>query len=238
MHDGTPLGPAVLAVGFGLAVAEGPARAEASVRADETGADTDTYLARHGLAFVMYENGTHVVVHGKVTNNDVLTVFFTAFNYAPQMGALYEELLSSWRAAGGTLFNASVDMAKPSKWGSWGVLCQLDDSPPRWDVLMRANATPPDWEDPPPPLSCTRFCAARARMPRGSAARQRPISSSAARAMTCSGGMAAMTGCTEVRAKIAQSCRARGPSKRSRGTARKGTCGDLRAQSQLARSKW
>ena len=159
-------------------------RAVARARAAESGADPDTYLARHGhdlafdlaaealrrgslselltetlpyhaevaarhgLALVMYEGGTHVVGHGEVTDNDALTDFFTAFNYSPQMGTLYEELLAGWRAAGGTLFNAFVDVAQASKWGSWGALRHLDDATPRWDVLMRANATPPDWGDP------------------------------------------------------------------------------------------
>jgi hypothetical protein len=107
--------------------------------------------ARHGLDLVMYEGGTHVVGHGAVTENAALTDFFTAFNYSPQMGTLYEELLAGWRAAGGTFFNAFVDVASASKWGSWGALRHLDDDTIRWDVLMRANATPPHWDDRRPP---------------------------------------------------------------------------------------
>ncbi len=103
--------------------------------------------ARHGLDLVMYEGGTHVVGQGTVTENDTLTAFFTAFNYSPQMGTLYQELLDGWQGAGGTLFNAFVDVAIASKWGSWGALRHLDDATPRWDVLMRANATPPHWDD-------------------------------------------------------------------------------------------
>ena len=106
---------------------------------------------RHGLRLVMYEGGTHVVGHGPTVDNDEITRFFTAFNYSPQMGVLYEELLSGWHAAGGTLFNAFVDVAKPSKWGSWGALRHLDDTTPRWQVLMQANAEAPSWDDPRPP---------------------------------------------------------------------------------------
>lgn len=102
--------------------------------------------ARHGLRLVMYEGGTHVVGQGAVVENDALTEFFVGFNYSPQMGALYEELLSGWTAAGGTLFNAFVDVAAPSKWGSWGALRHLDDSTPRWETLLRANAVAPDWD--------------------------------------------------------------------------------------------
>lgn len=102
--------------------------------------------AQHGLRLVMYEGGTHVVGHGAVVENDALTEFFIGFNYSPQMGVLYDELLSGWTAAGGTLFNAFVDVAAPSKWGSWGALRHLDDTTPRWDALMRANAQAPEWD--------------------------------------------------------------------------------------------
>jgi hypothetical protein len=102
--------------------------------------------AQHGLRLVMYEGGTHVVGHGAVVENDALTEFYVGFNYSPQMGALYDELLTGWTAAGGTLFNAFVDVAAPSKWGSWGALRHLDDTTPRWDALMRANAQAPEWD--------------------------------------------------------------------------------------------
>ena len=104
--------------------------------------------ARHGLDLMMYEGGTHVAGHGATTENDTLTGFFTGFNYSPQMGRLYEELLAGWQAAGGTAFNAFVDVATASKWGSWGALRHLNDDTPRWRVLMDANATPPDWAGP------------------------------------------------------------------------------------------
>ncbi|WP_247651160.1 calcium-binding protein [Roseovarius autotrophicus] len=107
--------------------------------------------ARHGLELVMYEGGTHVVGHGSTIANDEITRFFTAFSYSPQMGTLYEELLSGWHASGGTLFNAFVDVTRPSKWGSWGALRHLDDATPRWQVLMQANAQVPSWDDPRPP---------------------------------------------------------------------------------------
>ncbi len=102
--------------------------------------------ARHGLRLVMYEGGTHVVGQGAVVENDALTDFFVGFNYSPQMGALYDALMTGWTAAGGTLFNAFVDVAAPSKWGSWGALRYLNDSTARWDALMRANAVAPTWD--------------------------------------------------------------------------------------------
>ena len=100
---------------------------------------------RHGLRLVMYEGGSHVTGHGTAVDNEALTAFFTAFNYTPQMGTLYDDLSAGWSKAGGTLFNAFVDVAAPSKWGSWGALRHLDDDNPRWNALMRANQVAPDW---------------------------------------------------------------------------------------------
>ena len=118
-------------------------------------ADTLPYhadvAARHGLDLVMSKGGSHVAATGTVTDNAALTGFFTAFSYAPPMGTLYDELRAGWRAAGGTLFTAFVDVAPPAPRGSWGALRHLADDNPRWQALMRANATPPHWDDPRPP---------------------------------------------------------------------------------------
>lgn len=73
----------------------------------------------HGLDLVMYEGGTHVVGVGHWVDNETLTEFFVHLNYSDEMGQLYSELLAGWEAAGGTLFNAFVDVSEPSKWGSW-----------------------------------------------------------------------------------------------------------------------
>ncbi|TPE49744.1 hypothetical protein [Amaricoccus solimangrovi] len=100
-----------------------------------------------GLDLVMYEGGTHVVGQGAATGDQALTDFFTALNYSPGMGDLYAKLLAGWRAAGGTLFTAFVDVAGPSRWGSWGALRHLDDDTPRWQALRAFNAANPAWWD-------------------------------------------------------------------------------------------
>ena len=89
----------------------------------------------HGLDLVMYEGGTHVAGSGQWINNDLLTEFFTHLNYSDGMGQLYTELLAGWEDAGGTLFNAFVDVARPSQWGSWGALRHLEDSTPKHAAL-------------------------------------------------------------------------------------------------------
>jgi hypothetical protein len=90
----------------------------------------------HGLDLVMYEGGTHVVGIGQWVHNNQLTEFFAHLNYSDGMGELYAELLAGWDAAGGTLFNAFVDVAEPSQWGSWGSLRHLQDSTSRHDAVM------------------------------------------------------------------------------------------------------
>ncbi len=101
-----------------------------------------------GLDLIMYEGGSHVAAQMDRVDDEALTTFFEQFNYSPQMARLYMQLIDGWNAAGGRMFNAFVDVAAPSKWGSWGGLRHLDDANPRWDVLMAHNAGGPvDWED-------------------------------------------------------------------------------------------
>ncbi len=91
---------------------------------------------KHGLDLIMYEGGSHVVGIGPAMVDDVeLTAFLTHFNYSPEMGALYRELIAGWHAMGGTLFNVYADVYKPTKWGSWGALRYLSDDNPRWQAL-------------------------------------------------------------------------------------------------------
>ncbi|UWR27442.1 hypothetical protein K3757_05755 [Sulfitobacter sp. S223] len=92
-----------------------------------------------GLELIMYEGGTHVVGIGAQVDDERLTDFFHHFNYSPEMGQLYTDLLQGWADAGGRLFNAYADVYVPTKWGSWGALRHLDDSNPRWDAMVAAQ---------------------------------------------------------------------------------------------------
>tara|TARA_R100000322_G_C5319859_1_gene160183 strand:+ start:103 stop:552 length:450 start_codon:yes stop_codon:yes gene_type:complete len=89
----------------------------------------------HDLDLVMYEGGSHVVGLGAQVNDESLTAFFHHLNYAPQMGALYTDLMAGWLAVGGQLFTHYSDVYAPTKWGSWGALRYLADENPRWDAL-------------------------------------------------------------------------------------------------------
>ncbi len=108
--------------------------------------------AAHGLQLVAYEGGTHITGQGSIVDDEQVTGFLIDYSYSADMATLYERLLSGWTEAGGTLFMAFVDVAGPSKWGSWGALRTLEDSNPRWDVLVAANAISPSWETRDPAL--------------------------------------------------------------------------------------
>lgn len=98
--------------------------------------------AAHGLRLLMYEGGTHVTGSGAVIEDEVLTAFFSAYNYSAGMAGLYAEALAAWRALGGGPFNAFVDVGPPGKWGSWGALRHLDDVNPRAATLAAWNGLP------------------------------------------------------------------------------------------------
>ncbi|WP_323767621.1 calcium-binding protein [Antarctobacter sp.] len=102
---------------------------------------------KNNLRLIMYEGGTHLVGHGARVNDERLTAFFNTFSYTPEMAKLYEQLLAGWVDAGGVLFNAFVDVAPATMWGSWGAKRYLEDENPRWDMLMAFNASGPNgWE--------------------------------------------------------------------------------------------
>ncbi len=100
---------------------------------------------KHGLALVMYEGGNHAVGVGEIANDAELTAFFTTFASSEEMGELYDSLLQRWRGLGGRSFNAFVDVATPSKWGSWGHLRHLWDKTPRAMRLAQYNLAGPHW---------------------------------------------------------------------------------------------
>lgn len=91
--------------------------------------------ANAGLELIMYEGGTHAAPIGEAIEDDRLVNFLIGFSYSPQMGALYRDTLAAWAGLTDSPFNAFVDVAPPSQWGSWGALRHLNDENPRWGAL-------------------------------------------------------------------------------------------------------
>lgn len=101
-----------------------------------------------GLQLVAYEGGQHIVGKIGLENNEKLTDFFIALNRHPEMYAVYTQLLNNWKQAGGTLFMHFVDVADPSKWGSWGALEYVDqEGSPKYNALMDFMEENPCWWD-------------------------------------------------------------------------------------------
>ena len=102
---------------------------------------------QRGLKLMAYEGGQHLVGVGNEVNSEVLTNFFIALNKRPEMYDLYKQHLQNWKQAGGTLFNAFSSVGKGSKWGSWGVLDDINQTrSPKFDALIDfMNSTPVWW---------------------------------------------------------------------------------------------
>ncbi|MCG7624723.1 hypothetical protein [Epibacterium sp. Ofav1-8] len=135
---------------FDVAVSQAAAELQDGLNAAQSEGTLDDLLTRvlpyhaevareHDLDLIMYEGGTHVVGHGPLVDDDMLTEFFVHLNYTAEMAELYRRLLNAWPDLGGTLFGAYSDVSVAGRWGSWGALRTLSDSNPRWDVLEAAK---------------------------------------------------------------------------------------------------
>ncbi len=98
------------------------------------------------LDLIMYEGGTHVILPYNEPKDEELIGLLTEFNYSPYMVRLYDETMQAWEETGGRLFNAFVDVSRPSRYGSWGHLRHIDDSTERWKSVIRQNAISNDYE--------------------------------------------------------------------------------------------
>lgn len=141
------LDAAIAPVRFDLAIPKAVAAVREGSLAELTGTFWPYHAEvakRYGLELVMYEGGSHAVGHGAAQNDEELTEFFITLNYSEPMAALYGEAISAWHAVGGRMFNNFVDVARPSKFGSWGALRHLEDETARWAVLVEANLQAPE----------------------------------------------------------------------------------------------
>ena len=82
----------------------------------------------YGLKLLAYEGGQHLVGSGGAQNNEQLMTLFHAANRDPRMGALYQEQLTNWFAAGGDLYTLYSSVTRPNKNGSWGLSEYLGQS--------------------------------------------------------------------------------------------------------------
>jgi hypothetical protein len=102
-----------------------------------------------GLDLVAYEGGQHVHHMFKVPKEAAaLGDFLAEFVRSPQMADLYQALWDGWSEIGDGSFMQFGWVSQSSKWGSWAVWENLEDSNPRGDLLIELNEeTASWWED-------------------------------------------------------------------------------------------
>ena len=112
-------------------------------------ADTEYHAKvaqQRGLQLVAYEGGQHVVTHdGALRKDPAVQALLLAMNRDPKMGALYERLLDTWKAQGGTLFMHYVDITAYGQYGCWGALESLTEDSPKYRALVDWSLAHPRW---------------------------------------------------------------------------------------------
>lgn len=88
----------------------------------ETNARQVALARKHGVPYVAYEAGQHLVGVGGAENNQALMDLFVAANRHPKMKDVYLRSMNNWKDVGGGLYVIFSSMGRPSKWGSWGIL--------------------------------------------------------------------------------------------------------------------
>ncbi len=119
-----------------------------------------------GLRLVAYEGGQHLVGVFGVENNQAITNLFIGANRDSRMGPIYESYLQSWKDNGGELFALFGLSGTYSRFGSWGIVERLGQTPrpPKAQAILDFNAANPCWwpdcgsgapPPPPPPPGCS-----------------------------------------------------------------------------------
>jgi len=93
-----------------------------------------------GLDLIMYEGGSHIVVHHPALDADpTLLDFYARFHYSSQMGELYTNIITRYYDIGGLLFNVFVECAAPGRHGFWGAMRYAGDYNPRYTAIINYN---------------------------------------------------------------------------------------------------
>ncbi len=100
-----------------------------------------------GLAVIAYEGGQHLVGVFGVENNSAITALFTSANRDSRMRPIYEAYLQEWKDGGGELFAVFALSGSYTRFGSWGMVETLGQSPrpPKAQAVLNFNAANPCW---------------------------------------------------------------------------------------------
>lgn len=105
-----------------------------------------------GVPLIAYEGGQHLVgtpYNGREYQEDnLLKDLFIAANRDARMKDIYLSYLNDWKLAGGRWMAIFSSMSKPTKWGSWGLLEHMFQSPeeaPKYTAVSAFIADNPRW---------------------------------------------------------------------------------------------
>jgi len=102
-----------------------------------------------GLEMVVYEGGSHIADPFSEAPSAEVLGFYAALHERPEMGAIYRDLLSAWKAVGGTVFVHFTDAGVHSRYGSFGLYPTFDTvtsaRADAIDAFQAANS--PWWQD-------------------------------------------------------------------------------------------
>jgi hypothetical protein len=95
---------------------------------------------KYGLELVAYEGGQSLTGYGGVQDDDTVSALFDAANRDPRMGKVYSDYLNEWRKRGGGTFIHYLNCLNYTKWGRWGSLENLSQTPekaPKYAALQK-----------------------------------------------------------------------------------------------------
>ena len=106
---------------------------------------TKAVAATYGLPMWAYEGGQHLVPPMGDTDAKFLALI-TAANRDARMGTAYDQDIADWKSAGGQTFVYYTHVARPGKYGIWGVKeTQVDINAPKWKAVVKARDSSACW---------------------------------------------------------------------------------------------
>ncbi len=102
---------------------------------------------QRSLRVIAYEGGQHLVGVFGVQNNDTITGLFIAANRDARMRPVYESYLQAWKDGGGELFAMFALSGSYTRFGSWGIVESLGQTPrpPKAQAVLNFNVGNPCW---------------------------------------------------------------------------------------------
>lgn len=101
---------------------------------------------QYGMELVGYEGGQHLSPFFETSSNQEVVDFLVAAQHHPDMAFVYEDMLSYWREAGGTLMVLFNSHDIDDRWGSWGLWNDMwEDHSVKGDAAINFSQNETPW---------------------------------------------------------------------------------------------